>query len=216
MKKRVLVALVMGIMGIQSVYAVNNVGLKPQSNNAQQNLSGQTVSEKRDQLSVSLRHVPNPDLITVQHPNGYGKKGDTFSPYGYSDVVNTSLFEVTIVNTGTTPIEMTNLRVEVSRDTLPVHYYEKKDLVEKWNRYYYLNTNTVTGAPNFMEQERALAAEKHILLHSFSPLDLPPGATVKGYLATEPLEDGRNIKIEVFNLLPGQAAGDFTFYFTKT
>lgn len=213
MKKTIFLALMMGLVGFQTAFAAN--GLKPQSN-AHQNLSGQMVSEKRDKLSVSLRHVPQPDLITVQHPNGYGKKGDTFSPYAFPDVINTSLFEVTIVNNGTAPLEMNNLRFEITRDMLPVRYYEKKDLIEKWNRYYYLNTNTVTGSPNFMEQERALAAEKHILLHSFSPVDLPVGGMVKGYLATEPVDDALNLKVEVFNLLPGSNLGNFSFNFTKT
>lgn len=174
----------------------------PQSN---QNLDTyQSLNQEGTPLSVSLRMTNNPQQARVFHPNGKGKLSDLFSPYAYQNVVNTQLFHLTVRNNEGRMLAADQLKIQVSLNGMPYAYLDANTLKQQWRHYYYLNTNTITGAPDFMEQERAITAEKHIDQHSFKAMDLPPGGQSTGLIAIPALEQAGNVRIKVTHM--GQSA----------
>lgn len=190
--------------------ALANVQISPQSN--QEVGSYQTLNQQAQDLSVSLRYVSQPELARVYHPNAKGKLSDDFSPYAYRNIVDTQVFQLTIRNLEGRVVNADQVRLSVSLNGLPYEYYDQNNLIKQWRHYYYLNTNTITGAPDFMEQERAIIAEKHIAKHSFRPKDIPPGGEITGLIAIPSIQDSGTLKMRVRNL--GQRnAEDFVFRF---
>ena len=170
----------------------------PQSN---QNLDTyQSLNQEGSPLSVSLRMAESPEPARVFHPNGKGKLSDLFSPYNYQNVVNTQLFYLSVRNNEGQVLPADNLKIQVSFNGLPYSYLDAKSLKKQWRHYYYLNTNTITGAPDFMEQERAITAEKHIDQHSFKAIDLPPGGQNTGLIAVPSLKKAGNLRIRVTHM----------------
>ena len=170
----------------------------PQSN---QNLdSYQSLNQEGNPLSVSLRMADSPSQARVFHPNGNGKLSDLFSPYDYQQVVNTQLFYLTVHNNAGQVLPADQLKIQVSFNGLPYSYLDANTLKQQWRHYYYLNTNTISGAPDFMEQERAITAEKHIDQHSFKAMDLPPGGQSTGLIAVPAIEKTGNLRIRVTHM----------------
>ena len=191
--------------------ALANVQISPQSE-GQSIGSYQTVSLQDKNLSVSMRYVAKPELARVYHPNGKGKLSDDFSPYAYKNIVDSQVFHLSIRNNEGRLIGADQLQVSVSLNGLPYEYMDRHNLIKQWRHYYYLNTNTITGAPDFMEQERAIIAEKHIDKHSFAPKDIPPGGEVSGLIAIPSIKENGMLKVRVRNL--GNAnSKDFIFRF---
>jgi len=173
----------------------------------------ETVNQSQGQVAVSLRHVAEPGKTLVFHPNGSGRLSESFSPYAYRNIVDTQVFHLTIQNNEGQALGADQVRVQVSFNGLPHEYYDRHELVKQWRHYYYLNTNTITGAPDFMEQERAIVAEKFIEKTSFTPQDVPPGGQISGYLAVPNVERSGLLKVRVRNLGNRVAPQDFTFHF---
>ena len=170
----------------------------PQSNQSLD--SYQSLNQEGNPLSVSLRMADSPQQARVFHPNGKGKLSDLFSPYAYQNVVNTQLFHLTVRNNEGRMLAADQLKIQVSLNGLPYTYLDANTLKKQWRHYYYLNTNTITGAPDFMEQERAITAEKHIDQHSFKAMDLPPGGQSTGLIAIPALEQAGNVRIKVTHM----------------
>lgn len=173
----------------------------------------QTVNQNQGQLSVSLRYVPDPEKVKVFHPNGNGRLSETFSPYAYRNIVDTQVFHLTIQNNEGQTLGADHLRVQVSLNGLPYDYLDRNAMIKQWRHYYYLNTNTITGAPDFMEQERAIVAEHFIEKNSFAPRDVPPGGQLTGYLAVPSLAQSGLLKVRVRNLGNRVAPEEFVFHF---
>lgn len=170
----------------------------PQSN---QNLDTyQSLNQEGSPLSVSVRMADSVEQARVFHPNGNGKLSDLFSPYDYQKVVNTQLFHLTVRNNEGQVLPADQLKIQVSFNGLPYSYLDANTLKQQWRHYYYLNTNTITGAPDFMEQERAITAEKHIDQHSFKAVDLPPGGQNTGLIAVPSIEKVGNLRIRVTHM----------------
>ncbi|MBF2055320.1 MAG: hypothetical protein IGS03_17865 [Candidatus Sericytochromatia bacterium] len=195
-----------------SLPALAALELEPVSDN-QKIDQHQTVNQNQGQVAVSLRYVPNPGQTQVFHPNGSGRLSDTFSPYAYRNIVDTQVFHLTIQNNEGQTLGADQLRVQVSLNGLPYEYLDRNALIKQWRHYYYLNTNTITGAPDFMEQERAIAAEHFIEKNSFSPQDVPPGGKLSGYLAVPSLDQPGLLKVRVRNLGNRVAPQEFVFHF---
>lgn len=192
---------------------MNQMKIQPVAD-AQQQLSGnQTLNQTQGDIAVSLRYLPDGGSTRVFHPNGKGKLHDDFSPYAYEDFLNTQVFQLTIQNNEPRSLGADQLQVQVSLNGLPYEYFDREALIKQWRHYYYLNTNTVTGAPDFMEQERAIAAEKYISSHSFQPQDVPPGGHLSGLIAVPALERGGMLKVRIHNLGNNVADRDFVFHF---
>lgn len=170
----------------------------PQAN---QNLDTyQSLNQEGTPLSVSLRMNTGNQKTRVFHPNGKGKLSDVFSPYAYQNVVNTQLFHLTVRNNEGRMLAADQLNIQVSLNGLPYAYLDANTLKQQWRHYYYLNTNTISGAPDFMEQERAIIAEKHIDQHCFKAIDLPPGGQSAGLIAIPALDQTGNIRIKVTHM----------------
>lgn len=184
--------------------AMAQITLQPES--GQQNLN-----QNLGRVTVSLRHVADPGTTTVFHPNGAGKMSDTFSPYAYKNIVKTHVFQLTINNNEGRPIEADQLKLQSSFNGLPYELLDRNAIIKQWRHYYYLNTNTITGAPDFMEQERAIAAEHFIEKFGFQPKDVPAGGEISGLIAVPAIESAGNLRIRVRNI--GANAQDFVFNF---
>lgn len=193
--------------------ALANVSIEPVANTQQDMAQYQTLNQNQGQISVSLRYVPKPEETRVFHPNGKGKLSDSFSPYAYENIVNTQVFHLTIQNNEARSLGADQLQVQVSFNGLPYEYYDRQALIKQWRHYYYLNTNTISGAPDFMEQERAIIAENFISAHSFQPTDVPPGGQVSGLIAVPTLDKSGLLKVRVRNLGNSVAQPDFVFHF---
>ncbi|HEY9840020.1 MAG: hypothetical protein ACAI44_15410 [Candidatus Sericytochromatia bacterium] len=193
--------------------ALAAVQLEPVTEAQQQVGQFQSVNQNMGRVNVSLRPVSDPGNTLVFHPNGGGKLSDTFSPYAYKNIVNTHVFQLTIQNNEGRAIEADQLRVQVSLNGLPYDYFDRNALLKQWRHYYYLNTNTITGAPDFMEQERAIVAEHFIEQHSFQPQDVPPGGQISGYIAVPALAQAGLLKFRIRNLDAGTSPQDFVFTF---
>lgn len=197
-----------------STYAQAADIFEPIAGNGNQQVSQTGLSESQARLSVAMTYMGKKyQETTVFHPNGSGKLSHTFSPYDYRNIVNTNVFLLSIKNTGSQPIGASDLRLQVSLNGLPYEYLDTKELSEKWRKYYYLNTNTVTGAPNFMEQERAIAAEKFIQKNGFQAKDVPPGGEIKGLVAVPFVKENGSLKFRVQNIGDKRGFQDFVFRF---
>ena len=187
---------------------------KPVSQGSAQAVSGPlTLSETIHDVTVSLRPVPEQEQTQVFHPNGGGRLSDQFSPYGYKNVIQTQVFQISIANHSPKEIGAAQVRLNVSFNGLPVDYVKSDELMRQWRHYYYLNTNTISGAPDFMEQERAIVAEKFIQSHGFWPQDIPPGGEIHGYLAIVPIKGQGALKVRLRHVGDGQNPREFAFHF---
>lgn len=187
--------------------------LSPKQLNSQQATGANSVSESHGSLTVFLQHVSSPQQVRVFHPNGAGKISETFSPYAYKNIINGDVFYLSIKNNGSGPVFAQNLNIHVSLNGMPANYLGKNEMSEIWRHYHYLNTNTITGAPNFMEQERAIRAEKYLDKHAFNPNDIPPGGEISGYIAVEKMADIGQLRFNISNLQPGLSMDSFAFAF---
>lgn len=188
--------------------------LQPVSKADTQSISAQaTLSETQGDVTVSIRPVTEPEQAQVFHPNGGGRISEQFSPYAYKNIVQTQVFQISIANHSSKELGASQLRLSISYNGLPVDYLSSGELMRQWRHYYYLNTNTVSGAPDFMEQERAIVAEKFIQDHGFWPQDVPPGGEIRGYLAIPPLKGMGALKVRVRHIGDGQTPRDFAFHF---
>ena len=193
--------------------AMAAVQLEPVAQSDQQAGGENSLNQSRGQMMVSLRPISNPGDALVFHPNGAGRISDSFSPYAYKNIVNTQVFQLTIQNNEGRTIEADQLKMQVSLDGLPYDYFDRDALIKQWRHYYYLNTNTITGAPDFMEQERAIVAEHFIEGHSFRPQDIPPGGQITGLVAVPALSQSGTLKFRIRNLDYNSNPQDFTFSF---
>ncbi|PIQ26294.1 hypothetical protein COW36_15110 [bacterium (Candidatus Blackallbacteria) CG17_big_fil_post_rev_8_21_14_2_50_48_46] len=186
--------------------------LTPVSQASSQSVGGnQTLSETLGDVTVSIRPVMEQEKTQVFHPNGGGRISENFSPYAFKNVIQTQVFQVSIANHSSKELGASQIRLSVSFNGLPMDYLSSGELMRQWRHYYYLNTNTVSGAPDFMEQERAIVAEKFIQTHGFWPQDVPPGGEIRGYLAIPPLKGMGALKVKVRHV--GQNPQDFSFHF---
>lgn len=192
--------------------ALAAVQLEPVAQSQQQS-DAESLHQINGQMTVSLRPVSNPGDALVFHPNGGGRLSENFSPYAFKNIVNTQVFQLTIQNNEGRTIEADQLKLSVSLDGLPYDYFDRDALIKQWRHYYYLNTNTITGAPDFMEQERAIVAEHYIEQHSFRPQDIPPGGQLTGFVAVPALAQSGMLKFRIRNLDFGTHPQDFTFSF---
>lgn len=192
--------------------ALAAVQLEPVAESQQAVGQYQSVNQNAGRVNVSLRYVSDPGNTQVFHPNGGGRLSDSFSPYDYKNIVKTQVFQLTIQNNEGQMIEADQLRVQASMNGLPLELLDRNSLIKQWRHYYYLNTNTITGAPDFMEQERAIAAEHFIEQHGFVAKDIPPGGQISGYIAVPTLEQAGSLKFRVRNL-GTSAPQDFVFSF---
>ncbi|PKL76172.1 MAG: hypothetical protein CVV27_11620 [Candidatus Melainabacteria bacterium HGW-Melainabacteria-1] len=190
--------------------ALAAVQLEPVAS-AQQQVGQQGVNQSFGRVAVSLRHVADPGSTVVFHPNGAGKLSDTFSPYDYRNIVKTQVFQLTIQNNEGRAIEADQLQIQVSLNGLPYEMLDRNKLIKQWRHYYYLNTNTITGAPDFMEQERAISAEHFIEKTGFQPKDIPAGGELSGLIAVPALQSAGTLRFRIRNLGPNPQ--DFTFNF---
>ncbi|MGV3523635.1 MAG: hypothetical protein ACO1RX_05390 [Candidatus Sericytochromatia bacterium] len=188
------------------------VQLEPLPQAQQQPGDYQALTQNQGRISVALRHVNDAGQTQVFHPNGSGRLSDTFSPFAYKNIVNTQVFLLTIQNNEGRSLPADQLKVQVSFNGIPYDYLDRNALIRQWRHYYYLNTNTITGAPDFMEQERAIAAENFIAKHAFQPQDVPPGGQLSGFLAVPALEQNGLLKVRIRNLGEG-IPQDFVFQF---
>lgn len=172
----------------------------------------QNINQNLGQVNVTLRHVPDAGNTTVFHPNGSGRLSDTFSPYSYKNIVKTHVFQLTINNAEGRAIQADQVKIQSSFNGLPYEMLDRNALIKQWRHYYYLNTNTITGAPDFMEQERAITAEHFIEKVGFEAQDIPAGGELSGFIAVPALESSGNLRIRVRNLGPN--AQDFVFNFS--
>ncbi|MBT9545603.1 MAG: hypothetical protein IV090_09460 [Candidatus Sericytochromatia bacterium] len=209
--KKLLLALSACLIALPATAATS---LTPVSQASNQSIGGnETLSETQGDITVSVRPVLEPEQAKVFHPNGGGKLSDDFSPYAYKNIVQTQVFQVSISNNSPREIGASQLRFSVSFNGLPVEYLSSGELMRQWRHYHYLNTNTISGAPNFMEQERAIVAEKFIQTHGFWPQDVPPGGEIRGYLAIPPVKGMGALKVRIRHVGDGQTNRDFAFHF---
>lgn len=173
----------------------------------------QALNQNMGRVNVSLRHIADPGNTVVFHPSGAGKLSDDFSPYDYKNIVKTQVFQLTVQNNEGRAIEADQLKLQISLNGLPYDYLDRDSLIKQWRHYYYLNTNTITGAPDFMEQERAIAAEHFIESHSFMPQDIPAGGELTGYVAVPAIQQAGLLKFRIRNLAAGSNGQDFVFHF---
>lgn len=179
---------------------------------ASQSVDGlQSVNQSLGRVSVSLRYLANPDKAQVFHPNGKGKLSDQFSPYAYKNIVNTHVFRLTIQNNEGQALNADSVQVQVSLNGLPYTYLDRQAMMKQWRHYYYLNTNTITGAPDFMEQERAIVAENFIEKNAFQAQDIPAGGQTSGLIAIPALEQSGSLKVRIRHLGNGNSPEDFVF-----
>lgn len=172
-----------------------------------------TLSETQGDVTVSIRPVTDMEPAQVFHPNGGGRLSEQFSPYAYKNIVQTQVFHISIANHSAKELGASQLRLSISYNGLPIKYLSSAELMQQWRHYYYLNTNTISGAPDFMEQERAIVAEKFIQTHGFWPQDIPPGGEIRGYIAIPPLKGEGALKVRIKHLGDGQFPRDFAFHF---
>jgi hypothetical protein len=209
--KKLLLALTASLIALPATAATT---LMPVSQASNQSIGGnETLSETQGDVTVSVRPVLNPEQAKVFHPNGGGKLSDEFSPYAYKNIIQTQVFQVSIANNSGKELGASQLRFSVSFNGLPVEYLSSGELMRQWRHYYYLNTNTVSGAPNFMEQERAIVAEKFIQSHGFWAQDVPPGGEIRGYLAIPPVSGMGALKVRIKHIGDSQSNRDFAFHF---
>ena len=200
MLKRLLLLTFTGFCLSTPALAQAQLQLSPLPQGSQNLDTYQSLNQTGSSLSVSLRMIDNPQQARVFHPNGKGRLSDAFSPYSYRNVVNTQLFYLSVRNNEGRVLNADQLKIQVSMNGLPYSYLDANNLTKQWRHYHYLNTNTITGAPDFMEQERAIVAEKHINKHSFKPTDLPPGGQNHGLIAIPSLEKAGNLRIQVSHM----------------
>ena len=176
MFKRILALSTSLILFAPAAFAqTSSIQLEPVAEASQSTDGMQSVNQNMGRVSVSLRYLALPDKTQVFHPNGKGKLSDQFSPYAYKNIVNTHVFRLTIQNNEGQSLNADSLQVQVSLNGLPYTYLDRQAMMKQWRHYYYLNTNTITGAPDFMEQERAIVAENFIEKNSFQAQDIPAG-----------------------------------------
>ncbi len=200
MFKRLLLLSLTGLCLTAPAFAQNALTLSPLPRDNQNLDTYQSVNQDGSPLSVSLRLMDAPQRARVFHPNGQGRLSDAFSPYAYRNVVNTQLFHLSVRNNEGRVLNADQLKIKVSMNGLPYTYLDANTLTKQWRHYYYLNTNTITGAPDFMEQERAIVAERYINKHSFKAQDLPPGGQAHGIIAIPALEKAGNLRIQVSHM----------------
>lgn len=198
---------------LMSSNAMAAVQLEPIAESQQEMGQNQSLNQNFGRVSVSLRQVADPGQTTVFHPNGAGKLSDTFSAYNYKNIVKTQVFQLKIQNNEGRAIEADQLKIQVSFNGLPYEYLDQNALIKQWRHYYYLNTNTITGAPDFMEQERAITAEHFIEQNSFQAQDIPAGGELNGLIAVPALQQSGLLKFRIRNLSSGGTIQDFVFSF---
>lgn len=209
--KKPLLAVIALMIGLPAAHAAANY--EPVTAEQQSVGENQTLTETQGRVSVAVRYVPVPEKTIVFHPNGGGNISETFSPYAFKNVVNTRVFHVTIANNDSRILGATQARVQVTLDGLPQEAMSRDQIGEMWRKYHYLNTNTITGAPNFMEQERAIVAEHFVHQHHFRPGDVPPGGEISGYIAIPASVDPSSVRVRVFNLGDQMTPMAFQFRF---
>lgn len=176
-------------------------------------VSGSSVNQNLGQVSVSLQHISQPERTRVFHPNGKGQLSEDFSPYVYKNIVDTHVFRLTIQNNEGQTLNADQLNLQVSLNGMPYDYLDRDNMMKQWRHYYYLNTNTISGAPDFMEQERAIVAENYISKNGFQAQDVPPGGQISGYIAVPALQQSGVLKFRLRHLGNSRSPQDFVFRF---
>lgn len=207
MKKLILILLITLMIGI-NVYAeparIPNPSPLPDYEPVQmadnQTIINNSVIETKNKISVTLSFVKKQPEISVKDPDSAGKVVSYFSPYSYTNVIDTLLFSVLIKNENfdkSIEISAKECDLFTENDPQPVHSLYFMDIAKLWREYYYLNTYTITGSPIPFEQERGIISENYILKTAFKGGTLASSKNLEGFLAF-PKPSGQPQKLVVY------------------